>query len=192
MVWLIVSVVVAVFFLDSLNLNRINIIFLPLIYFAAVGIRAIANSRRMLALVVGLHCLLFAQFLHQYFGSYRAAEAQTFNASFVAAVDEATQLTTGPLCITDHAPEPYIFVLFYRKIDPHVFLRSVRYINPGAEFQGVASFDRYTFGLARCNAHSVQGYVADKDEETLIDRGRFSIRPVGRYVVALRHSSARP
>jgi hypothetical protein len=187
--WLVASVLLAVFFLDLVNVNRINIIFLPLIFFAAVGIRTIASSQKMLVLVIGAHCLLFAQFLHLYFGSYRAAEARAFSASFGAAVDAAADSTTGQLCITDLVPEPYIFVLFYRRIDPHVFLKSVRYVNPGAEFQDVSAFDRYTFGLRRCNARSISAYVADKEEERLIDHSRFSIQHVGRYVVALRRPS---
>lgn len=41
---------------------------------------------------------------------------------------------------------PYIFVLFYERINPHDFLESVVYVNPGAAFQQVSAFGRYRFG----------------------------------------------
>jgi len=62
----------------------------------------------------------------------------------------------------------------------------VLFRSPGAEFQNVAAFDRYTFGLGRCNPGRMDAYVADQDEAGQIDPGRFSVQQVGRYVVALR------
>jgi hypothetical protein len=61
----------SVFALAEININRVNILFVPLIFFAAVAIRELAVSRAALAGVVAFFCLLFAQFAHSYFGSYR-------------------------------------------------------------------------------------------------------------------------
>jgi 4-amino-4-deoxy-L-arabinose transferase-like glycosyltransferase len=49
-----------------------------------------------------------------------------------------------------------------------------------------SSFDRYTFGLEHCDSATTQGYVADRDEESMIDHTRFSTEHVGPYVVGLR------
>jgi hypothetical protein len=109
-----------------------------------------------------------------------------FFAQFGDAINTAANATTGPLCITDRVIEPYIFVLFYRKINPHIFTRTVQFENPGAEFQNVATFDRYTFSLRRCDPARTAAYVADQDEAAQIDRTRFSTHQIGRYVVGLR------
>jgi 4-amino-4-deoxy-L-arabinose transferase-like glycosyltransferase len=197
--WLAAGVVLAA--AEEININRVNLVFVPIIFFAAVGIRAIAVdivpfavgsrpvavSRVMLAAIAAYYLISFAYFTRAYFGaSYRAQIGDAFFAHFGAAINTAARGTSGPLCITNRVNEPYIFVLFYRKIDPHVFMQTVQYENPGAEFQNVATFDRYTFGLDRCNTAITQGYVADQDEASKIDRNRFSTRQIGRYVVGLR------
>src|SRR5262249_11783184 len=79
--------------------------------------------------------------------------AVEYYASLVPAIRYATQLQ-GDICITDQVNMPYIFVLFANAMDPHVFQRSVRYRNPGAEFQEVAAFDRYRFSFQDCGESS--------------------------------------
>ena len=196
--WLAAGVLLAA--AETININRVNLVFIPIIFFAAVGIRAItvgvrafavsratAVSRALLVAIVAYYCISFAHFTRAYFGvSYRAQIGDAFFAHFGDAINKAASTTTGPLCITDHVNEPYVFVLFYRKIDPHLFARTVQYENPGAEFQNVATFDRYTFGLDRCDPARTQAYVADQDEAGQIDRARFSTQQIGRYVVGLR------
>jgi hypothetical protein len=182
--WLVASVVLAAS--EPVNINRINIVFLPMIFFAAVGICAVATSRVILAAIIAYHCLAFLSFTHTYFGSYRAQASPAFFASFGDAINKAASGTSGPICITALVNEPYIFVLFYRKTDPHIFLRSVHYERPRAAFRGVSSFGRYTFGVDRCDAAMTQAYVVDQSEERVINKARFSTEDVGRYVVALR------
>jgi hypothetical protein len=197
--WLAAGVVLAA--AEPININRVNVVFIPIIFFAAVGIRTIAVqivpfalgsrpiavARVVLAAFVAYYLVSFAYFTRAYFGaSYKAQIGGAFFAHFGDAVNRAASATTGPVCITDHVNEPYIFVLFYRKLDPHLFEQTAQYENPGAEFQNVATFDRYTFGLNRCDAARTGAYVADQDEVGQIDRTRFSTQQVGRYVVALR------
>jgi hypothetical protein len=197
--WLAAGVVLAA--AEPININRVNVVFIPIIFFAAVGIRTIAVeivplavgsrpilvSRVVLAAFVAYYLISFAYFTRAYFGaSYRAQIGGAFFAHFGDAINRAASATTGPLCITDHVNEPYIFVLFYRELDPRVFEQTVQYENRGAEFQNVATFDRYTFGLDRCDPARTGAYVADQDEAGQIDRARFSTQQIGRYVVALR------
>ncbi|MDP9222505.1 MAG: glycosyltransferase family 39 protein, partial [Actinomycetota bacterium] len=183
--WLAASIVLAA--TESPNINRINIVFLPLIFFAAAGIRAIAASRVLLAAIVAYHCIALVHFTHAYFGaSYRSQASFVSFEHFGEAINLAASATSGPLCITSRVNEPYIYVLFYRRIDPHLFLQTVHYENPGAEFEQVSSFDRYTFGLDRCDPARTQAYVADQDEAGQIDQARFSTQQIGRYVVGLR------
>jgi 4-amino-4-deoxy-L-arabinose transferase-like glycosyltransferase len=184
--WLVAALVLSVFALDVVNINRINILFIPMIFFAAVAIRELVRSRPVLIGMVVFFCLLFGHFTRTYFSWYRVAAEPTFQTSLGDAINEASRSTAGPLCITNRVAEPYIYVLFYRKIDPNLFVRSVRYVNPGAAFQQVASFGRYTFGLQRCDHDRVQGYVVVEDEQHRIDRHHFSFERFGSYVVARR------
>lgn len=184
--WLSAALVLSLLALEEINVNRINSLFIPLIFFAAVAVRELVVSRGALVGVSAFFVLLLAQFAHSYFGWYRTAAAPAFNAGFGDAIDTVARSTSGPVCITAQVNEPYIYVLFYRKLDPHAFIGSVRYVNPGAEFQQVASFGRYTFGLRRCDRNVAQGYVLGPGEEGLVDRKRFTLERLGRYAVALR------
>jgi hypothetical protein len=125
MAWLAAALVLSVFALSGLDINRVNILFIPSIYFAAVAVRELAVSRAVLVGVAAFFCLLFAQFAHSYFGSYRAAAAPAFNAQLGDAINEVSRATTGPVCITAHANVPYIYVLFYKEAIPtSSFVRS--------------------------------------------------------------------
>jgi len=190
--WLAAGIVLAA--AEPVNINRVNVVFIPIIFLAAVGIRGITAaiqpitaSRALLGGILAYFCVAFAYFTHVYFGAhYRSQIGNAFFAHFGDAINKAAGATTGAVCITDRVNEPYVFVLLYRRIDPHVFARTAQYEDPGAEFQHVSTFDRYTFGLTRCNPAVTQAYVADRLEAGQIDRARFSTQQIGRYVVGLR------
>jgi 4-amino-4-deoxy-L-arabinose transferase-like glycosyltransferase len=206
--WLGSSVVLAA--MVVINVNHVNIVFIPLIYFAAVGIRAVvvyippivlgltgtramAASRLLLAGFLVYFSVSLVQFADRYFGSYKAEASHEFFAGLGPAIKLAAASTAERVCITGEVNEPYIFVLFYLHVDPHVFLRSVVYSNPGAESQWVSSFDRYTFGLGGeeaelpCNPATTGAYVVAAQNEGSIDQSRFAIvGHYGQYVVALR------
>ena len=97
----------------------------------------------------------------------------------------ATAQTADEICVTDRVNMPYIFVLFANATDPRVFLRSVRYANPGAEFQHVVSFDRYRFGLQNCSP-SARVLIATHEEARHLELGRFSRQPFELYTVLER------
>ena len=66
---------------------------------------------------------------------------------------------------------PYIFALFTERTDPHVFTRTVHYVDPAAPFRDVSAFGRYTFGLDRCDYGQAWVVVArdDKDAASVPD-----------------------
>lgn len=160
--WLLSAIVLGAVL--SVNINRINIIFFPLIFFLAMGLRSLMSTRAAAAGIVAGYTIAFVLFSLSYFRDYPAMIGPPFFASFMDAVDAAASRTAGPICITDHVNMPYIFVLYRERVDPRVFLRTVRYEDPHAEFDRVLAFDRYTFGLSRCDPSHMSAYVLDKGE----------------------------
>lgn len=57
----------------------------------------------------------------------------------------ASEHSPGEIYITNNVNMPYIYVLFYERINPHDFQDSAVYANPGEAFQRVSSFGRYRF-----------------------------------------------
>lgn len=187
LLWLFSAFVLAL--LQPVNINRINIIFLPLIFFVACGIRALSQTKEILIGFLLLFSVFFAHFTINYFQSYNTEAGGAFFASFGEAIHFAAQKTHGNICVTDHVNMPYIFVLFYEKIDPKKFYETVVYKNPGAEFQQVLSFDRFTFGLSRCIDSLPEAIIATKQEATKIDRDVYDSTPFTRYVVGIRKNA---
>ncbi len=151
------------------NINRLNLLWLPVVYYAAVGLRRVAACRRLVAALVAVHLVLFAAFAANYFGPYRGRTAGAFYPSFGRAIRAAAAAVPGPICVTNNPCFAYAFVLFYDRTDPREFARTAVYEGDG-EFQGVASFGRYTFGLERCPGDT-QAYIVDNG-----DVGRFQDR----------------
>jgi hypothetical protein len=180
------------------NINRINIILLPLILLTALGIVRSAGwltsrnggaVRLVRRLVLALYLLAFAGFARFYFTKYPELIGPAFFESFGEAVRFTAQNTKGPICFTSRVNMPYIFVLFYTQADPHKFLQTVRYENPGGPFQRVASFDRYFFGPQNCSAGPETAFVLHRSEFMGAFRQGDTVREFKHYVAVLPRQS---
>jgi hypothetical protein len=166
--WLWLATAVALAAIQDSNINRINLLWLPVVYFAALGLASIAKRKTITVALVVAHLALFAAFAHNYFGEYRDKTESAFFPGFGRAVNAASDAVPGKICVTMGACMPYALVLFYRRIDPHRFISTVTYASSEDEFQDVLAFDRYTFGLDRC-PDDTQAFVVTKGE---LDRYR--------------------
>lgn len=166
LLWLAMAVLLAL--VQDVNINRINLLWLPLVFLAAVGLRTVAKNGRVAAALVVVHLLLFAGFAHAYFGAYREQTAGAFYPGYGQAIRAASRAVPGAICVTNRPCFSYAFVLFYDPPDPRAFAQTVVYENDGSEFQGVRSFGRYTFGTERC-ADDTQAWIVDSGD---VDRFR--------------------
>ena len=166
LLWLVVAVALAA--IQEGNINRLNLLWPPLVYFAAVGLRTVARNRILAAGLVAVHLLLFAGFTSEYFGAYRDRTASAFYPSYGAAIRAAAKAVPGKICATNNPCFSYAFVLFYDPIDPRAFAKTVVYEHDDGEFQGVASYGRYTFGIERC-PEDTQAWILDNGD---VDRFR--------------------
>lgn len=132
--------------ITDVNINRINIIFYPTVFLTAAGLMWLHKQiKYSFVIVVAAFSIFFVFFCAQYFTSYSKQISPLFFESFGEAVQYASDETEGRIYVTDDVMMPYIFVLFYEKIDPRQFIDTVDYVNPGAAFQFVRSFGRYYF-----------------------------------------------
>ncbi len=180
--WFLSAVVLTAFV--SVNINRVNIIMFPLIAFAAIGVSVLWRSRVAFGLVIATFLFLFVRFTVTYFIEYPKMIGPAFFESLTEAIAEAAAADpTGTICVTGNVNMPYIFALFATKEDPNVFVRTVKYGNPGAEFQGVESYGRFLFGLDRCGDPSIRTFVIRQDELGSLRAGSSSVQPMGQYAV---------
>ena len=182
LLWLVTAVALAA--IQEGNINRLNLIWLPVVYYAAAGIRAAAKSRFVAVGVVAIHLAFFASFASTYFGDYRERTASAFFPSFGQAVNVASESVPGKVCVTNSVCFPYALVLFYERTDPREFAKTVAYEPGGGEFQSVASFGRFTFGLDHCPADTQAFVVENSGVDRFRDRAA-SIQSFSDYSVVV-------
>ncbi len=92
-IWCICGIILAVN-IDN-NVNRINIIHIPIIYFISLGIAAIvrllynSKARVLIAGIVGIYLFYFVWFVSYYFGSYSEAFGAEFDKGLAEAIEYA-------------------------------------------------------------------------------------------------------
>jgi 4-amino-4-deoxy-L-arabinose transferase-like glycosyltransferase len=162
--WILSSLAFGV--LQPVNINRINIIFIPLIICTALAVDWLGTSRRSLYLlaIAGLTAG-FVWFTIVYHGpGYRTLIDQKFHHGLLPAIKSAGSRSSGPVCITDKIDMAYIYVLFVEKPDPTSVLETIQYVEAAGPLRPVRSFGRYTFGWRNCSGIEPYTYVLTADE----------------------------
>ncbi|TSC58671.1 MAG: hypothetical protein Greene041619_381 [Candidatus Peregrinibacteria bacterium Greene0416_19] len=163
--WLLVSVALAG--IMEVNINRINIIFLPLILCTAIGMGYFLREKWVFIPLVALALFSFTSFSRAYFTTYPAQIGPMFFESVHEAIDHASDATTGTICVTDQVAMGEVAVMFQLKMDPHIFASTVQYQNPHALYRHARSFGRYTFGLRNCPPDT-SAYVVHRSETSAV------------------------
>lgn len=168
----------------SVNINRVNMVWLPLLYFQAVGLEWLLcylDGKWSLVPIVGI-LLCFALFLADYgVGLDAPSNLEGLNDAIAC----AETVSDGDIYITDSLPASYIYVLFLRQIPPADFADTVVYSNPGSAFQNVTAFGRYSFDSGPKESGAAC-FVLTRNEFERLDDGRFTqIDRFGGYVVCV-------
>lgn len=183
--WFITSVVMA--FITDVNINRINIIFIPSIYFVSYGVWILKERFSVTYIPIFVaFTLCFISFTNDYFVKFPQKVSHAFYESFGDALQYAFDATDGKIAITDQVNMPYIYTLFYEKTDPKVFRDTVQYINPDGPFQFVSSFGRYIFGNYEVYDKEIAAYVIPNSDISQFQSNEFEITPFKLYSVAVR------
>jgi 4-amino-4-deoxy-L-arabinose transferase-like glycosyltransferase len=164
--WLLVCLILGV--LESVNIGRLNLIFIPLIFCVAAAL-AWVGQRSKVAAGAAVILLLgaFVLFTRDYHGpQYASAADREFSQGLLPAISFASQSPGQPVCVTKSVNMPYIYVLFSQRLDPRQYLPTLKYANPHGAFRQVTSLDRYSFGLDNCAQDSRTVYVLSRAGES--------------------------
>jgi len=163
--WLAATLISGV--IEPVNINRINLIFIPLILCIAACILWVTKTNKVyFALAIGGFFVGFVCFTAIYYGAgYREQVNRKFYTGILPALDYARQLGDNPICVTDKFNMPYIFALFSEKTNPAEYLATVKYIDPQAPLRQVLSFGRYTFGIENCEQVPKTIFILLADEK---------------------------
>ncbi len=130
----------------QVNVNRVNFLFLPLVWCQAVGLEEIFCRLPAAGAVLSAGVLLASIFLCRYcLTLQRSSLESAFHTGLCQAISSAEGYD-GPVWITAEVNMPYVYVLFTTGIPPEEFQATVRYADPEAAFRHVTRFGRWRFG----------------------------------------------
>ncbi|AEI39241.1 ArnT family glycosyltransferase [Paenibacillus mucilaginosus] len=172
MFWFLVSILMT--FIANVNINRINIIFFPTIIIIAVGINKLYQNKSLGTVAVSF-TMFFVLFSYSYFIEYPKKISSRFYESFGEAISYAATQTDQHIYITEKINMPYIYVLFYQKINPYEYKNTVVFQNPESPFQIVTSFSRYHFGTEGVKPTDKTVLVLHNNDAESYDNQQFDI-----------------
>ncbi len=184
--WIAAALVVGM--MQPVNINRINLIFIPLILCVASFLTWLGERQKIVfVLVICAFMMGFALFTRDYHGAaYRQKADEAFFTGLLPALDfvHQTRSDNSPICMTESVNMPYIFALFSEKINPADYLSSVKYIDAKAPFREVQSFGLYTFGLENCPQENPKTiYILFTEAQPAREDVRYKMTSFDRYRV---------
>lgn len=166
------------------NVNRVNLIFIPLLFFSAYGIYFLwaKLGRSIPWVMLAAYGGLFLGFGSFYFGEFADTIPYYFNDGLDAAL-EAVEERPGTVYLDDSVY--YSQVLFYTKTDPKQFRETVVYKQYPASYLSARSFDRYVFGLDSAQPDPEASYILRSGQDTeALARAGFHLEEHGVYTLA--------
>lgn len=150
------GIILAVSFVFSLfielNISRMAMFLIPMLYFQVRGLETIAVKQNLVAIActaaVGIAAVFFVR---DYFGErYQSLSAENFMPGYGEAVryaDSVSQEGQTVYSTYRHVAAPFMVALYYLQTPADEFIETVQWREEGAEFMVADSFGKYVFGL---------------------------------------------
>ncbi len=131
------------------NINRVNALWIPMMFYLGYGVLRICNNRRNLYLVCGCYGVSFGWFLMVYFGSYQRMLREE-NLTFYGleeAIGFANQEDAENIYISEEINQPYIYYLWYIAYDPNLYLEQRTITEKEVMFQEIPTIGKVSFRI---------------------------------------------
>lgn len=187
-IWFIVCIILT--FICEPNINRLNIIMIPIIYYTIVGIYifikhfAKKETQKKIAIaIIILYIISFILFMFKY-TQEDCDTYGTFSGDLEEVMNYVGNMPDKQIYFTEDMN--YIYVLFYTKYDVRDYVETVEYENKYVEFRKVNSFGNYHFEEFKDLEDKEENvYVIPKKDmkNYNLDESKFNITEFKRYMV---------
>ena len=171
--------------LISANINRINIIYIPLIYFAARGAEFICSRWKIAKItVLAIYAAMFLSFENYYFTDYAKTIPYYFCDGLESAV-EAVENKEGTVYLPDNVFHSQI--MYASKISPFEYAETVEYKYYPAAYLKAKSFGRYVFDFDSANIDENAIYIISPyQSKEQFEKSGFMMERHGVYTLAYK------
>lgn len=189
-IWFIVCIILT--FICEPNINRLNIIMIPIIYYTILGIYIFIehivkkqNQTKAIILISIIYLISFGLFMKEY-TNQNCDEYGTFENGLEEVIKYVDNIDNKEIYITDKIKTPYIYVLFYTQYNTREFVKTVEYEDKYVAFKQVNSFGKYNFGnIEQMNFDKDYIYVIKKEdrENYNLETNNCEIKEFNKYLV---------
>ncbi|MEN8904487.1 MAG: hypothetical protein ABF289_00855, partial [Clostridiales bacterium] len=181
--WFSISILTAL--ITDVNINRINIIFLPILIFVSIGIYIITNNIRLSKKPIFFtYIIFFLFFSNNYFNYFPNNIGPIFFESSDKAIVYASKNTSGKINVSKSIN--YTLILFFNKINANLFFNTVKYADNRVPFREVISFDRYSFYDDNLEFFYDNCYIIHNYNLAKVDSSVYNIKEFNNYSVIIR------
>lgn len=142
-IWFVVSILLTIVFIDG-NINRMNIIIIPLVFYSILGLYVIMQNHEIIIPIIATYSISFAFFLHSYIKT-QGKEGNMFSQDIGDAIRYVETMDFDKIYLSYTLPQPYIYALFYSQASPIEYWDTVEFYNQKIAFENVMSFGKYYF-----------------------------------------------
>lgn len=181
-IWLVVGIILT--FICEPNINRLNILIPPLLYYTIVGLYLVSlKIKKYFYVILTLYVVSFCSFLYNYtqedFTTYG-----TFEGHLEEVIAFANQWENKEIYITEKIQSSYIHVLFYTKYDTRKFVETVVYEDEKAPFKHVVSFGNFHFiDIENTEIQKNAVYIIKKEEQEKLELEKYKVYSFKNYLV---------
>lgn len=173
---------------DKCDINKLNMLHIPAIAFAGIGVYKICKviSMKLIYLIVSIYLISFGMFEYSYYTSYNELISKEFNAGLTEAVEFAMNLTDNTICVTDKAYHSQ--VMLASQIPTPKYLETVVYTNYPAIWLEVASFGQFEFAEKEKlpPIEENKTYIWESDKNTYFIENGFEVQQFSDFIVAYK------
>lgn len=170
------------------NINRLNIIWFPMIYFIVVGVIACVNHSKIVLKAVAIVYLAgFLLFQKEYRTDFQKNIGAYFFESLGDAINSANTKNVDLIYVTNEVNQPYIFTLFYDRTSPKEYRNTVVFSSQYSAFEQISSYGKYCFYIPETLDQVNAAYIISNEQAATLDQNIYEITSFHRYsVVTLR------
>ena len=181
-IWFIVCIILT--FICEPNINRLNIIMIPIIYYTIVGIYiTVSNVKKLTIPILVIYIISFILFMNAYIHQ-DCNEFGNFEGGLQEVIEYVDKIDDKKIYITDKIQSNYIHVLFYTQYDTRDFVDTVVYEDPYAEFKNVKSFGKYYIeNIDNLDLEDENVYVIKIEDKDNFDLENCKVTEFEKYIV---------
>lgn len=181
-------------FICNPNINRCNILMIPIIYYTIMGIcEVIKEVKCVKVIILLLYITSFIGFRVTYFNT-EWNEYYTFASGIEEVVEHVESLEyVEKIYFPYNIKEPYIYVLFYSKTNPQIYVDTVQKKNEKGTFENIKSFGKYEFYEGKIDiAEDYKNiYIIPNKAQVKFDEEKYDVMKFEKYLVIRLKESAK-